>query len=150
MKPKGFMYGVALLLLLQLAARPQTQQAAAQPSGKIPAGSKVFIAPMPNGFDSHLTAAMTAKRVPLSVVASAGEADFIISGASDSEKASTAKKVLMLNWHSNEDASIRVSNAKTGVVVYAYTAVKRSSMHGEQSTAEACAKHLKDKVTSGK
>jgi len=146
----GFVCGIAAVLLFQLSAFAQTQPSETQPAGKIPAGSKVFISEMPNGFDAYLKTAMTKKQVPLNIIDNKDAADFVISGASESEKASTAKKVIMWNWHSNEEASIRVSDARTGVVVFAYTAVKSSSAHGERSTAEACAKHLKDKVESGK
>jgi hypothetical protein len=150
MKTRISVFGIVLTVLFQLSAHPQTRSTEAQPSGKIPAESKVFIAPMPDGFDTYLRAAMTVKHVPLNLVENKEAADFVIAGASESQKASTAKKVIMWNWHSNEDASIRVSDSKTGVVVYAYTAVKNSSAHGRQSTAEACAKHLKEKVESGK
>jgi hypothetical protein len=117
----------------------------AQQSKPIPAGSKVFLEPM-GGFETYLKAAMAKKKVPLQIVDDKAQADFIITGHSDSEKASTAKKVIMGNWHSNEDASINVSDVKTGAVVFAYEANKQSSAHGEQSTAEACAKHLKDQM----
>lgn len=117
----------------------------AQQAKPIPAGSKVFLEPM-GGFETYLKAAMAKKKVPLQIVDDKAQADFVITGHSDSEKASTAKKVIMGNWHSNEDASINVSNVKTGEVVFAYEANKQSSAHGEQSTAEACAKHLKDQM----
>jgi len=52
--------------------------------------------------------------------------------------------------HSNEQASIQVSSIKSGQVVFAYSANKQSSAHGKKSTAEACAKHLKEKIESGK
>jgi hypothetical protein len=53
---------------------------------------------------------------------------------------------MMLDWHSNEQASITVSNIKSGEVVFAYSVNKPSSAHGKRSTAEACAKHLKDQI----
>jgi hypothetical protein len=117
----------------------------AQQTKSIPAGAKVYLEPM-GGFESYLKAAMTKKKVPLQIVEDKAQADFIITGHSESQKASTAKKVIMGNWHSNEDASINVSNVKTGEVIFAYEAHKDSSAHGEQSTAEACAKHLKDQT----
>ena len=118
-----------------------------QETKSIPSGSKVFLEPM-GGFETYLKTAMTKKKVPLQIVEDKTQADFIITGHSDSEKASTAKKVIMGNWHSNEDASINVSSVKTGEVVFAYEAHKESSAHGQQSTAEACAKHLKDQITA--
>jgi hypothetical protein len=119
----------------------------AQQAKSIPAGAKVFLEPM-GGFDTYLKAAMTKKKVPLQIVEDKAQAEFIITGHSESQKASTAKKVIMGNFHSNEDASINVSNVKTGEVVFAYEAHKDSSAHGQQSTAEACAKHLKDRRLS--
>lgn len=112
----------------------------------IPAGSKVFIAQM-DGFGDLLKAALQKKKVPLIVVDNREQADFEITGKSDSQKASTAKKVIMWNWHSNEEASINVTSLKTGEVVFAYSVHKQSSAHGRRSTAEACAKHLKERVT---
>ena len=70
------------------------------------------------GFETYLKAAITKKKVPLQIVEDKAQADFIITGHSESQKASTAKKVIMGNWHSNEDASINVSNVKTGEVVF--------------------------------
>ena len=117
----------------------------AQQTKSIPAGARVFLEPM-GGFETYLKAAMTKKKVQLQIVEDKAQADFVITGHSESEKASTAKKAILWNFHSNEDASINVSSVKTGEVVFAYEAHKDSSAHGQQSTAEACAKHLKDKV----
>ena len=131
-------FGVAAILLA-------LSQSWAQQTNSIPAGSRVFLEPM-GGFETYLKAAMTKKKVPLQIVEDKTQADFIITGHSESQKASTAKKVIMGNFHSNEDASINVSNVKTGEVVFAYEAHKDSSAHGQQSTAEACAKHLNEKI----
>ncbi len=113
----------------------------------IPAGAKVFIAPM-GGFETYFKAALDQKHVPVTVVEKREDAEFEITGAAESQKASTAKKVIMLNWHSKEEASIKVTNIKSGVVVFAYSVHKASSAHGKQSSAEACAKHLKEKVAT--
>ena len=131
-------FGVAAILLA-------LSQSWAQQTNSIPAGSRVFLEPM-GGFETYLKTAMTKKKVPLQIVEDKTQADFIITGHSESQKASTAKKVIMGNFHSNEDASINVSNVKTGEVVFAYEAHKDSSAHGQQSTAEACAKHLNEKI----
>jgi hypothetical protein len=56
----------------------------------------------------------------------------------------------MLNWHSDEQASIAIVSIATGEVVYSYSVNKQSSAHGKQSTAEACAKHIKEKLESKK
>jgi hypothetical protein len=112
---------------------------------KIPANSKVFLAPM-GGFEEDLKAAILSKKVPVVLVTDKDQADYEIAGTSDTEKASTAKKVVMWNWHSNEQASITVTDHKSGEVVFAYSVNKKSSAHGKRSTAEACAKHLKDQI----
>lgn len=114
----------------------------------IPANAKVFIAPMPDGFDEFLKAAIEKKKVPLQIVVEKDQADFPITGQSETQKASTAKKVIMWDWRSHEQASIQVSSLKTSEVVFAYSVNKVSSAHGKKSSAEACAKHLKEKIES--
>lgn len=116
----------------------------------IPAGSKVFIAPMEDGFNDYLKAAIQAKKVPVVVVDDKASADFEITGHSESQKASTAKKVVMWDWRSNEQATIQVANLKTSEISFAYSVNKVSSAHGKKSSAEACAKHLKEKIESKK
>jgi hypothetical protein len=138
---------LAMLLAVGLAPIMLAQEAT---NKVIPAGSKVFIAPMEDNFQDYLKAALQAKKVPVVVVDDKASADFEIAGHSETEKASTAKKVIMWNWHSNEQASIQVTNLKTSEVAYAYSANKQSSAHGKKSTAEACAKHLKEKIESKK
>ena len=114
----------------------------------IPPNSKVFVASMPDGFDEFLKAAIEKKKVPLQIVTEKDQADFQITGQSETQKASTAKKVIMWDWRSNEQASIQVSSLKTSEVVFAYSVNKVSSAHGKKSSAEACAKHLKEKIES--
>jgi hypothetical protein len=126
-------------------ARSQEKQVepAQQNQMKIPAHAKVYIAPM-SGFETPLKKAIADKKVPIEIVEQREQAEYEITGTSDSKKASTAKKVILGSWHSDEDASIKVANLKTGEIVFAYSAHKQDSAHGQRSTAEACAKHLKD------
>lgn len=112
---------------------------------KIPANSKVYLAPM-GGFEEELKTAIQKKKVPVVLVTDKDQADYEISGTSETEKAGVAKKVVMWNWHSNEQASITVAEHKSGEVVFAYSVNKQSSAHGKRSTAEACAKHLKEQI----
>src|SRR5690349_19811007 len=116
----------------------------------IPAGSKVFIAPMENNFHDYLRAALQAKKVPVAIVEDRSLADFEISGHADSQKASTAKKLFLWDWRSNEQASVQVVKLSSSEVVFAYSVNKLSSAHGRKSSAEACAKHLKEKIESMK
>ena len=138
---------LSILLLLMLAPVSGLAQDAAK---AIPAGSKVFINPMKDGFEKDLGAAFEAKKVPLEVVTEKEKADFEISGTSESKKAGAAKILIMGSIHSSEQASITITNLKTGEAVWAYSVNKSNSAHGKRSTAEACAKHLKDKVESKK
>lgn len=111
-------------------------------STKIAPGSKVYIAPM-DGFENYLAAALGKKKVPLVPVVDKEHADYVITGTSLDKKAGWAKIVFMGNIHSDNAASITMSDVKTGAIVYAYAVDKKSTMHGQQTTAEACAKHLK-------
>lgn len=119
---------------------PPSQNATA-----IPAGSTVYIAPM-DGFENYLAAAFEKKHVPLTIVGDKDKADFIITGTSAHQKAGWAKMVFMGNIHSNDAASITVTNAKTSAVAFAYAVDKKNTMHGQQTAAEACAKHLKNHI----
>jgi len=112
----------------------------------IPAGAKIFIAPMTDGFDDYVKAAFQAKDVPLAIASSREGADYEMVGHAESEKAGAAKILLKGDLHSSEHASIVVTDLKTSVVVFSYSVEKSSSAHGKQSTAEAVAKHLKDGI----
>jgi hypothetical protein len=111
-------------------------------STKITMGSTVYIAPM-DGFEIYLAAAIGKKKVQLVPVIEKDQADYVINGTSLDKKAGWAKIVFMGNVHSDNSASITMSDRKTGAIVYAYAVDKKSTMHGQQTTAEACAKHLK-------
>jgi hypothetical protein len=123
--------------------------AAIAAEGTIPEGSKVFIAPM-GGFETYIKAAIQKKKVKVTVVEQRDTADFELTGSAESEKASTAKKVIMLDWRSKEQASIKLADIKSSEVIFAYSVHKASSAHGKQSSAEACAKHLKEAVKANK
>ena len=109
-------------------------------------GSKVFITPIEGGFDTYLSAALVKKEVPLTVVTIKEKADFEITAIAESEKAGWAKMAFLGSGQSNEQASIKVTNIKTGVVAFAYAANKGSATRGKQSAAESCAKHLKARM----
>ena len=140
---------VAIILMLLVIAAVSTALAGAKnapPSQKIPKGAKVFVAPIEGGYDTYLKDAIAKKKVPVEIVANRDQADFEITGTSESQKASTAKKVILGNWHSREEASITVSNVKSSEVVWAYSVHEEASTHGKRSSAEACAKHLKEAI----
>ena len=141
---------LAVLLIAAAAlalALPATPALAAD---KITANAKVFVHPMKDGFETYFKAALEKKKVPVVVVASREEADYEINGTSETQKAGAAKKVMLGSWHSDEQASISVAGIKSGEIVFAYSANKKNSAHGKQTTAEACAKHLKEAIEKGK
>ena len=113
-------------------------------------GVKVFINEMPEEFDSYLKSAFVKKKVPVVVVDTKEDADFEIKGTSETSAASTAKKVIMLDWRADEQASISVADLRSGEVVFAYSVNRKSAERGKATTAEACAKHLKDRLDKGK
>ena len=108
---------------------------------KIVPGSKVFISPM-DGFESYLLAAFGKKNVQLIPVADKNLADYVISGTTFDKKAGWAKIIFMGNVRSDNAASITMTDRRTSAIVYAYAVDKKSTLHGQQTTAEACAKHL--------
>ena len=136
-----------LSLILTLAAAGGMGQ---ESSKIIPSGSKVFISPMSGGLEKELAAALRAKKVPVEVVTEKEKAEFEISGASESKKAGAAKILIRGSFHSSEQASVTVTNLKSGEAVWAYSVNKSDSAHGKRSSAEACAKHLKEKIQSKK
>jgi len=150
---KNFFGAVVVALTLAVAVHARTPQDKstdqAKPTQKIPAGSKVYVAPM-EGFETFLSTAIAKKKVPIQIVQERDKAEYEITGVAESKKAGAAKVLIMGSWHSNEDASIRVTNIKSGEVAYAYSVHKDNSAHGKQSTAEACAKHLKDEAVNPK
>jgi hypothetical protein len=112
---------------------------------RIPAGSKIYIEAA-DGFDDYLSAALQKKHVPVSVVTDKSKADFELTGVSDHVKAGWAKVVFAGQIHSDEQASVKLVDLKTSEVVFAYAVNKKNSLHGRQTAAEACAKHLKHSV----
>src|SRR6187402_903190 len=98
MRTHSAVFGVLLAAMLAAAASAASQA----PSSALRPGAKVFIAEMPDGFDSYFKAALKSKKVPLIVVPTKAEAEFEIKGSSESQKAGAAKKIFLGSWHSDE------------------------------------------------
>jgi hypothetical protein len=144
---------ICSILLTCLAGSASAQEGAMQlpddANTRIPSGSRVFIGPIDGGYDIYLSAAMTKKAVPVIIVTQRDKADFELSGVTETDKAGWAKIVFMRSTSSNEQASVKMVNLKTGTVVWGYNVNKSSSARGKQSSSEACAKHLKEKIEKG-
>lgn len=115
-------------------------------NAKIPSYAKVYVAPMVGGFENYIIAGLRNKKVPLTVVVDRSKADYEISGVSESEKAGWAKMLFIGAQNSNEQASIKIADLKTGAVIFGYSVHKTNSARGKQSAGEACAKHIKQIV----
>ena len=105
----------------------------------IPPGSRVFISDSHTGFGAYIPAALQYKRVPLLVVLDRDKADFEITWVAESERTGFG----WLRPYATEEVTIQVVNMRSGVVAFAYAYNLSRTLHGKQSAAEACAKHLK-------
>jgi hypothetical protein len=101
---------------------------------------------MPNGFETYVAAGIEKKKVPVLLVTDRVKADYELSSVSDSDKAGWAKMLFLGSQQTNETASIKIVNLKTGDVVFAYSVNKTNSYKGKQSAGEAVAKHINEKI----
>ena len=135
----------------------------------IAAGARVVIAPM-GGFETYFAAAVREKKVPIVLTLDKASAQFFVvstnaewrgfvygsganwnnSGGSAGAAASSTRGL---------EASTMIIDAKTKDVIWAYEVHKSShgsllfgtlGARGQQSIAEACAKHLKEYIEKGK
>jgi hypothetical protein len=114
-------------------------------STRIVSGGTVFVEPM-DGFENYLVAALQKKNVPLVSVANESQARYVIKGTSEEKKAGWAKIAFQGQIHADDSASVQMFDRQTGAIVFAYAVNKKNTMHGHQTTAEACAKHLKEQI----
>jgi hypothetical protein len=152
----------SLLLLLTSVAFAQAPQ--------IKSGSTVYIEPM-DGYETYLAAAIAKKKVSLIVVADKSKAEYIIASSvshqTPSQPAVVVNSTNINNSNVNDggsgayadavqraearraargatSASISVIDAHSSQIVFAYSVGKSANTNQIQSTAEACAKHLKE------
>jgi hypothetical protein len=137
----------ALVALAALNASAQEPKSLATPTKKfIPVGSKVYVAPMKDGFDTYVIAGIMKKQVPVVVVTSREKADYEITGIAESDKAGWAKMLFMGSSSSAEQASIKIVEIKSEEVIFGYSVNKGNSVRGKQSAGEACAKHMRESI----
>lgn len=110
----------------------------------------IFITPTADGFEVYLAAAMSKKKVPVSVSTIADKADFTLKASEvEVQKVGTGTKVLnclFLYCGGNSDkgtTSVQLVD-KEGLVVWSYSVNKGRGEKNKQSLAEAIAKHLND------
>ena len=115
----------------------------------IPPQSTIFIEPN-EGFETYLTAAFQKKHVPLAIVIDKSKADFVLTSTIQrGDKPSWSQTIFLGKTKANEDASIQIINLKTSAVAFAYSVHKYNAKNGQQSAAEACAKHIGNFVKKG-
>jgi flagellar capping protein FliD len=149
------------------------QAGTASGPASIQAGARVVIAPM-GGFETYFAAAVREKKVPITLTLEKSSAQFFIVSTNTEWQGFVYGSGGSANWTRNSgssaygasasstrglEASIMLIDAKTKDVVWAYEVHKNShgsiffgtlGARGQQSIAEACAKHLKDFIEKGK
>jgi hypothetical protein len=79
-------------------------------------------------------------------VGSEEQATYVLKGTSEEKKPGAAKIIFMGQIHADNAASVQMMDRRTGAIVFAYAVNKKNTLHGQQTTAEACAKHLKEQI----
>ena len=137
---KKLLYLVAVAVLASMVAPVLTPAQIANP--------KIYIAPQ-DGFETYLAGAFTKKTVPAQIVMAPDAADYILQPAPVVQKPETAGGKIArclfaycAGIEGSQTASVSLVDTKTKAVVWAYN-VKKGGSSNFQSSAEACAKHLK-------
>lgn len=142
-------------------------------SKPVTAGARIVIAPM-GGFETYFAAAVREKKVPITLTLDKASAQYYVvstntewqgfvygSGGSASWTHSSGSAAYGAAASSTRglEASIMLIDAKSKDVVWAYEVHKNShgslffgtlGARGQQSIAEACAKHLKEYIEKGR
>jgi len=145
----------------------------AKGTGSIAAGSRVVIAPM-GGFETYFAAAVREKGVPIKLTLDKASAQYFVVSTNTEWEGFVYGSAGAANWNRSGgtaaygasanstrglEASIMLIDARTKDVVWAYEVHKSShgallfgtfGARGQQSVAEACAKHLKEFIEKGK
>jgi hypothetical protein len=114
----------------------------------ISSGAKLFIEPM-NGFESYLTAAILAKKVPVTVVLDKARADYVAAGTFKQEPGSNAglaSIIRPIHNQTNYSASVSVIDQKTDSVAFAYSSQRSATHNASKEVAEDWAVHLRDEM----
>ena len=114
-----------------------------------PAQPTLYITPTEDNFEVFVTAAMTKKKVPVTVTKNPDSADFILTTTGvEVQKQSTGSKVvrcLFAYCAGIEDRGLTSVEVTQGdLVVWSYSVNKGRGQKNRQSLAEAIAKHFKD------
>ena len=141
--------------------------------GQIQPGARVVIAPM-GGFETYFAAAIREKGVPITLTLDRDSAQFFVVSTETEWRGFVAGSSASADWsplggHYGSasgasstrglESSLMLIDARSKVVVWAYEVHKSShgalifgtlGARGQQSLAEACAKHLKEFMEKGR
>lgn len=102
----------------------------------MPMGAKVFLQRM-GGFEADLTVALIGSNVPVVIVTDRKEAEFELSG-----RRAQVRGRAFVGPESLEEATITITDTKTGIVLDAYTLAEETVSR----LARACALRLQEKI----
>jgi hypothetical protein len=112
-------------------------------------GPKIYIAPA-NGFETFLSAAFTKKNVPATPTQNSDGADFVLQSTPPQQNRKSTGSIIArclfascIGALGTNNVSVQLIDTKTRSAVWAYS-VKTQGYGNVQTTAEACAKHLKN------
>lgn len=107
---------------------------------------------------NYLSAAIRAKHVSVTITTDRAKATYILESTSSHMKSLGGKPSIIEDWtapvlpqsvKAHDDASVRLVNVATGDVVFAYAVDRDNTVHGRQTAAESCARHLKVAIGTG-
>lgn len=119
--------------------------ASVRPMATIPSGSAIYV-DSNNGFDIVIAEAFKAKRLPIRVVASPAKAGYTLDSTAFHGSAGVETKRFATTARTS-DVTMTLTD-KAGAVVWAFAVTKGIMAQGDQSVAEACAKHLRDYIAN--
>ena len=155
------------------AEHPSPEMGTSRGSAPVRAGSRIVIAPM-GGFETYFAAAVREKKVPIVLTLDKASAQYFVvstntewqgfvygvgGSANWTRAGGTASYGAGASSTRGLEASIMIIEAKTKDVVWAYEVHKNShgalifgtlGARGQQSIAEACAKHMREYIEKGK
>lgn len=131
---------LALLICLAFTLTGSAHAAGGSIPYGIPAGSKIFLDDRTD-FAGDFGAALLRKRVPVVLVDTLAEADYVVEAEASIENQSFWKTIFVMPVAAAH-ATIRLKS-REGRVVFAYAVDRSLAIREQKSTAESCAKHLK-------
>jgi hypothetical protein len=112
----------AVLFAAALLAQPAFSES------KVPAGSKVFIAPMEGSLDGFIAPEIIKKKLPVTIVTDEKQADFVLAGGSI--KADDKWYHTVFGGKDKNEGNVRLLNVRDKSMIWAAEAGDRSLMWG--------------------